>query len=235
MSTAPKSRSLFNCAALAISMFAVCSGAARASEFEIVYRATLNEGGPPLASFQHSAPFAPGTPLTVTAVFDLSTASQWNTGAWFYTAPSATFLIGSSTYETQNALQILLSDPSWQTLGGPFPYSAGFLDDGPPLGSINSLFGASTNAFDSFNPSPTSFYEYENNFDFTDGPLSLVVFGPSGGGQLVIYNTSISGVTAAILPVPELSTWAMMAIGFAGLGIGARLRAWRTQTRLATQ
>jgi hypothetical protein len=150
MSTAPKSRSLFNCAALMISMFAVCSGAARASECEIVYHAILNEGAPPLASLD-SAPFAPRTPLTITAVFDLSTASQWNIGAWFYTAPSATFLIGSSTYETQNALQILLSDPSWQTLGGPYPYSAGFLDS-EPLGSITSLFGASRNAFDASDP-----------------------------------------------------------------------------------
>jgi hypothetical protein len=176
--------------------------------------------------------------LTITAVLDLSTASQWNIGAWFYTAPSATFLIGSSTYATQNALQILLSDPSWQTLGGPYPYSAGFigLEPSEPLGSITSLFGASTNAFDASNPSPTKFYEYKHNFDFTDGtPLTLFVAGASGGGQLVIYNTSISDVTAAIFPVPELSTWAMMAVGFAGLGMGAGLRAWRTQTRVATQ
>jgi hypothetical protein len=84
-------------------------------------------------------------------------------------------------------------------------------------------------------PSPTQFYEYELNYKFTNGPLSLVVFGPSGAGQLVIYNTSISDVTAAVFPVAELSTWAMMAVGFAGLGMGAGLRAWRTQTRLATQ
>jgi hypothetical protein len=62
-----------------------------ASEYEIEYRATLNEGGPPLASFQDSAPFAAGTPLTITANFDSSTADQWNVGAYFYTAPSATF------------------------------------------------------------------------------------------------------------------------------------------------
>ena len=63
MSTAPKSRSLFNCAALMISMFAVCSGAARASEYEIVYHAILNEGAPPLSPLASldSAPFAPRT------------------------------------------------------------------------------------------------------------------------------------------------------------------------------
>jgi hypothetical protein len=52
-------------------------------------------------------------------------------------------------------------------------------------------------------PSPTQFYEYELNYKFTNGPLSLVVFGPSGAGQLVIYNTSISDVTAAVFPVPD--------------------------------
>jgi hypothetical protein len=234
MSTSPKSRSLSNCAVLLISTLACCGGAARASEYEIVYHATLNEGGPPLASFQGSAPFAAGTPLTITANFDSSTADQWNIGAYFYTAPSATFLIGSSTYETENALQILLSDPTWQSVGGPYPYSAGFLGSGP-LGSITSLFGASTNPFDAANPSPTKFYEYEHNFDFTDGtPLSLFVAGASGGGQLVIYNTSISDVTATIFAVPEVSTWAMVAFGFAGLGMAGRLREWRTESRAAS-
>ena len=233
MSTSPKSRSLSNCAALVISMLACCCGAARASEYEIVYNATLNEGGPPLASFLDSEPFAAGTPLTITAEFDSSTADQWNIGAYFYTAPSVTFLIGSSTYETENALLILLSDPSWQTEGGPYPYSAGFISLGQgPLGSITSLFGASTNAFDAANPSPTTFSEYELNYDFTGGhPLTLSLEGAPGGGQLVLYNTSISDVTATIFPVPEVSTWAMMAFGLAGLGMAGRLREWRTAPR----
>jgi hypothetical protein len=237
MSTAPKSRSLFNCAALVIWTFAVCSGAASAGEYQLVYHAILNEGAPPLASLDLT-PFAAKTPLTITAEFDTSTGNQWNTGAYIYSVSSATFLIGSSTYEPQNALDILLSDPSWQSVGGPYPYSAGFIGSEPskPLGSITSLFDASTNAFDASDPSPTQFYEYEHNFDFTDGtPLTLFVAGASGTGQLVMYNTSISDVTAAVFLVPELSTWAMMAVGFAGLGMGARLRAWRTQTRLATQ
>ncbi len=140
MSTSPKT--LSNCAALVISMLACCGGAARASEYEIVYHATLNEGGPPLASFEDSAPFAAGTPLTITAQFDSSTADQWNIGAYFYTAPSATFLIGSSTYEAEDALLILLSDPSWQSVGGPYPYSAGFVGSGgrPTAGSSTGLW-----------------------------------------------------------------------------------------------
>jgi hypothetical protein len=237
MLASPKTRALLNLATLSILTLFCCGAAARAGEYEIVYHATLNEGGPPLASFQDS-PFAAGTPLTITAQFDSLTADQWNIGAYVYTALSATFLIGSSTYETQNGLEILLSDPSWQSVGGPFPYSAGFIgsEQGEPLGSITSLFGASTNAFDASNPSPTKFYEYEHNFDFTGGsPLTLFVARVPGGGQLVIYNTSVSDVAATIFAVPELSTWAMMAFGFAGMGMAGRLRAWRTESRLATQ
>jgi hypothetical protein len=238
MSASSKIRSLFNFAALFISTWSCCGGAARAGEYEIVYHATLNDGGPPLAlaSFQNS-PFAAGTPLTITAQFDSSTADQWNTGAYIYTVSSARFLIGSSTYETQDGLQILLSDPSWESVGGPYPYSAGFIgsEHGEPLGSITSLFGASTNAFDASNPAPTQFYEYELNYNFTAGPLSLFVFGPSGSGQLVLYNTSVSDGGATIFAVPELSTWAMLAFGFTGLGIAGRLHAWRTESRLATQ
>ena len=232
MSTSAKIRALFNSTALLISTPA-CYGAARASEYEIVYRATLTKGAP-LASFQGSEPFAAGTPLTITAQFDLSTADQWNIGAYFYTAPSATFLIGSSTYEAEGPLEILLSDPSWQSVGGPYPDSAGFVGFGP-LGSITSLFGASTNEFHAANPSPTKFYEYEHNFDFTGGsPLTVFVAGGPGGGQFVIYNASVSEVGATILPIPELSTWAMLAFGFAGLGMAGRLRASRTELRLAT-
>jgi hypothetical protein len=227
MTASQEIRSLFGFVTVVVSTLSCFSGAARAGEYEIVYHATLNEGGPPLASFQDS-PFTAGTPLTITAHFDSSTADPWNIGAYFYTAPSATFLIGSSTYETEDALLILLSDPSWQSVGGPYPYSAGFVGSGP-LGSITSLFGASTNAFDSANPSPTTFYPYELNYDFTEGPLTIFVAGPDGGGQLVIYNTSVTDVAATIFAVPELPTWAMMAFGFVGLGIAARLRARRTE------
>ena len=112
----------------------------------------------------------------------------------------------------------------------PIPlYSVGFLSSGP-LGSITSLFGASTDPFDAASPSPTTFNEYEHNFDFTDGPLTLFVEGASGGGQLVVYNTSVSDVTATIFAVPEVATWAMMVFGLAGLGLAGRLREWRTES-----
>jgi hypothetical protein len=127
-------------------------------------------------------------------------------------------------------LFILLSDPSWATFGGPAPYSAGFFPTFP-AGAINSVFGSSTASFQAGDPSPTMFYDYQNNFSFTGpGPLTVLL----SGGQLTLYNNSVSDVTAAIFPVPELSTWAMMAFGFAGLGMARRLREWRTESRGAT-
>jgi hypothetical protein len=92
-------------------------------------------------------------------------------------------------------------------------------------GGVNSVFDASTAAFQAGDPSPSLFYDYQYNFSFTgQEPLTVLL----SGGQLALYNNSVSDVTAAIFPVPEVSTWAMMAFGFAGLGMAGRLRAWRT-------
>jgi hypothetical protein len=119
-----KSRWLTSCGAV-FALISVSCGPASAEKFELVYRATLNEGPGFIGQ-----PFSDNTPLTITAEFDTSSADQWNTGAYIYTALSPTFLIGATdeTYEGEpGALLILLSDPSWATFGGPAPYSAGFL------------------------------------------------------------------------------------------------------------
>jgi hypothetical protein len=133
------------------------------------------------------------------------------------------------TYEGEpGALLILLSDPSWATFGGPAPYSAGFFTISFRGGGVNSVFDASTAAFQAGDPSPTTFYDYQYNFTFTgQEPLTVLL----SGGQLALYNNSLSDVTAAIFPVPELSTWAMMAFGLAGFGMAGRLRGWRNQSR----
>ncbi len=149
-------------------------------------------------------------------------------GPTFNTALSPTFLIGATdeTYQGEpGALLILLSDPSCATFGGPAPYSAGFFTISFMGGGVNSVFDASTAAFQAADPSPTLFYDYQYNFSFTgQEPLTVLL----GGGHLALYNNSVSDVTAAIFRVPEVSTWVMMAFGFAGLGMAARLRAWRT-------
>ena len=232
MQSFPKSRWSMSCGAL-LTLMSVSCGPASADKFELVYRATLNEGSAPLSGFIGPEHFPFGTPLTITADFDTSSADQWNTGAYIYTALSPTFLIGATAELYQDepgALFILLSDPSWATFGGPAPYSAGFFRTFP-AGAINSVFGSSTASLQAGDPSPTMFYDYQNNFSFAGpGPLTVLL----SGGQLTLYNNSVSDVTAAIFPVPELSTWAMMAFGFAGLGMARRLRELRTESRGAS-
>ena len=217
-----KSLWLTTCGAL-LTLMTVGCGPASADKFELVYRATLNEGSAPLSGFAGQEPLPAGTALTITAEFDTFSADQWNTGAYVYTALSPTFLIGATTElypAEQGALFVLLSDPSWATFGGPSPYSAGFFRISP-AGAINSVFGSSTASFEAGDPSSTVFYDYEYNFSFTGpGPLTVLL----SGGPLTLYSDSVSGVTATVLPAPELSTWALMLFGFAGLAAAAYVR-----------
>lgn len=128
-----KSRWLMSCGAV-FALMSVGCGPASAEKFELVSSATLNEGSAPLSGFTGQGSLPAGTPLTITAEFDTSSADQWNTGAYIYTALSPTFLIGAidELYnEEPGALRILLSDPSWATFGGSAPYSAGFFRTSP--------------------------------------------------------------------------------------------------------
>ena len=78
MQSFPKSRWSMSCGAL-LTLMSVSCGPASADKFELVYRATLNEGSAPLSGFIGPEPFPGGTPLTITADFDTSSADQWNT------------------------------------------------------------------------------------------------------------------------------------------------------------
>jgi hypothetical protein len=224
MQSVPKSRWLIGWAAFLTLALLGCD-AAKASEFELVYNAILNEGGTPATL--NGAPLPAGTPLTITSEFDTSSADQWNTGAYIYTALSPTFFLGTPAgrYEViWPALSILLSDPSWATVGGPSPYSAGFYNVGASPGSLNSVFGSSTAVFQAADPSPSRFYDYQYGFDFTGpGPVGLLTV-LLDAGSLAIYTNSVSNVTAAIFPVPELPTWGLALVGFASLAGLAHVR-----------
>ena len=74
MQSFPKSRWLMSCGAL-LTLMSVSCGPASADKFELVYRATLNEGSAPLSGFIGQEPFPVGTPLTITADFDTSSAN----------------------------------------------------------------------------------------------------------------------------------------------------------------
>jgi hypothetical protein len=136
-------------AVLALAAFA--SGAAEAGNFELTYDLTVNQGSPPFASLTSSGPLPAGTKLTFTAKFNTDSANQWNIGAWIYTAFDETVVIRAPsapptfyTLVPVGLYEILLSDPSWATFGGPAPYSAGLIKFENGLGSINSVFDAST-------------------------------------------------------------------------------------------
>ncbi len=80
------------------------------------------------------------------------------------------------------------------------------------------------------NDTDTQFTAYHLDFLSTVAPVTLMFNAASGGSgdniDVILDNVSIAAV------VPEPSTWAMMAIGFAGLGL-AGLRASRKKVALA--
>ena len=220
-------------AALVLAVFA--TGTADATEFQLAYNLTVNQGSGPFASLESSGALPAGTQLTLTAKFDTDTADQWNIGAYNSMASLESIVIAvphapPAFYTPLSAGidYILLSDPLWETVGGPGPYSAGlfYLGGGAP-GSINSVFGASTQTFDAADPSDTRFDDYQSSFYFDGDPFVVRVqdvMAPSPLDVLSIFDTSVSGATASIGLVPEPSTWAMLLIGFGGLGLAGYRR-----------
>lgn len=119
---------------------------------------------------------------------------------------------------------ILLSDPSWEALGGFGPYSAGFIVRGSPLGSLQSVFGAATPAFTAAAPTTSFFYEYLDSFTFTGNPFVVPGYDLIGGGALSIFPNSISNATASLVVVPEPSSWAMMLVGLSAIAYARHRR-----------
>jgi len=199
---------------------------------EIIYQGILNAGNPPFASLG-STSFPAGTAFTATVTFSTGSGNQWSPGAYIYTATSGLFAFKSGTGPAQtyrvsipDTLEILLSDPTWEILGGPGPYTAGFISTSS-FGSFQSVFDAATFPFSAADPSPTTFYDYSYSFLFTDKPFVIPVVDLTTRSEalLSIYTNSISDATASI--VPETSTWAMLLVGFAGLGFVAYRRRWK--------
>jgi hypothetical protein len=71
----------------------------------------------------------------------------------------------------------------------------------------------------------------------TGGQLSFAD-DDAGNGAIgnILDNVSLSSATSATLsvadPVPELSTWAMMLLGFSGIGYAGFRRAWRVSAAI---
>ena len=78
---------------------------------------------------------------------------------------------------------------------------------------------------------PTAEYA-DDCFDATFGLSGIfqtlgTYYASDGGAQIVI-----SQITAGA-PVPELSSWALLAVGFAGLAFARNRRIWRPRLRLS--
>jgi PEP-CTERM motif len=75
-------------------------------------------------------------------------------------------------------------------------------------------------------------FRFVNNVLVTDGPQSLVVSGSSGGNGSyagTLSFESAGGIIIGVGGVPEPAAWALMIVGFGG--VGAALRARRRFTR----
>jgi hypothetical protein len=216
---------------------ALVSGMAKAAEYELTYDLIVNQGSPPPYASLEVSPLPAGTQVTITATFDTDSADQWNVGAWIYDATIGTieikapgappaFYVASPTRQYYT----ILSDPSWETEGGPGPYSVGLFyiaGGGSPLsGSLSSVFGLASQPFEAATPSDASFSDYNSSFYFTGSPLVIdvrdaVTHLPDA---LSLFDNSVSDATGSIEMIPEASTWAMLLIGFGGLGLAGYRR-----------
>jgi hypothetical protein len=95
------------------------------------------------------------------------------------------------------------------------------LGDRPGFGRNNGSIGPnlidrpySTDAFTAWDML-TSIGPISGPGDILQWSLSPVL---TSGGTLILDNASVDVAFSAIVSVPELSTWAMMLLGFAGLG-----------------
>ena len=153
---------------------------------------------------------------------------------------------------TAPQLDLQFSAISTAAAGNVFIYASenGFLTGGPfamQLGGTQPANDAITGL--AFGGTSNNTLDTAHNF-ITIGPTSLSPFAATGTGQLLLFsNTGVSmtlgveishpagaGATTGdinISGVPEPSTWAMMILGFAGIGFMAYRRKAKTGFRLA--
>jgi hypothetical protein len=158
---------------------------------------------------------------------------QWTVNggsAYAITNPGSVGWIGNTA-----SSQWISNDPSTDGGPGPFVYSTTFTatagsnvikglmaadDEGTIYLNGNLVFtGASTNT------GPWSYFEsFTINSGFLVGPNILTVDVPN---NIVNYPNADGPTGLQIAVVPEASTWAMMVLGFAGLGLAGFRKAKR--------
>ena len=220
---------------------------AAASQFLLTYGGTLNtvdtlalsSGGPNL--------LVAATSFVFTARFDDASANLVALvgvpGFVAYSPSSSAIQINGVTYhplsfgaDPVEGIGVAIFD-STTPFGPPGHYAAGFirnpLADGP--GIVGDFAGASP-GFAAAHLRPTVFTGfngagYGGGFGCVPGPCtiaSISLIGPGGVAYSLTFKDRNSGPspanTASITAVPEPAGWAMMILGFGGIGAAARTR-----------
>jgi hypothetical protein len=155
----------------------------------------------------------PDATFTLTYVADTSTITSG--GGEFFNSGVGTFVWGSTTVTLTGDTNEVIDDQT----------SSGFIGFGQ---IINSPFSVNVEALIN---SVFQTYDLSTAFPLTTGPLNpptTATFSTSGGDLVFGEITSMS-FEATTGTVPEASTWAMMVVGFAGLGLLSYRRAAKTR------
>ncbi|MFI4966828.1 MAG: PEPxxWA-CTERM sorting domain-containing protein [Caulobacterales bacterium] len=171
----------------------------------------------------------PSSPLLLNQITTLSLDYQMTAGSFGGGAPR--FSIADSTNNATNEAYIYFGTPMG---GGSFtdPNAGSFANTGNYANLASGDLRVAVNGFDGIN-TPNSFITWAQ-FVAEAGTTSVgAVYVDLDGGfagtqRMLADNFTVNGsVFDATAPVPEPATWAMMLVGFGGLG--AMMRRRRTQ------
>ena len=192
---------LVTCAALAASAVPLFAGPASAATIDYIFSGT--------ASFTLNGVTFTDDPFTLTYVSNTSTISSG--GGEFTNVGVGTFVSGSTSVTLTGDINEVILLPSSDTMSfGQVVFSPFNVAD---EAIVNSAFGGS--------------YKLSTAFPLTSGSLNppTAATYSTNGGALVFADDSFTTVSfQATGGVPEPSTWAMMLLGFAGLGFAGYRR-----------
>jgi PEP-CTERM motif len=191
------------------------SGAASAEIVTATFTGTVNfvfdpDGGLPSAS--------EGDTLVTTYVFDLDQATQSDilpTGGES-SGPYGSFVTASLT--VNGVAGALPAFTTGELTGETQVFELGSVIDAVVSGGANHLDSNITGTDFAWNlASPAHGFSY----DPTDADQTLIQLGDTNGDLVEADISSVAITVSSTPPVPEPSTWAMMLLGFAGLGFAS--------------
>jgi hypothetical protein len=184
---------IVTCAALAACAVPVHTGGARAATITYTFTGTAT-GSLAGDGFADES-------FTITLVGDTDNVTS-SGGEFFNQATSASFTVGSTSGTLTGLVNeaILNTDPMSPRVAFGQANSMGFVAEAVQNGSLAS-------------------YDLKTTFPLTSGtPEFIAQVFETSVGSLEFDSASLASFEATTGSVPEPSTWAMMAVGFAGLG-----------------